>query len=182
MSDRAWYAALLARDPAPFAAVVATIAAAARRDRPALLVTDAVDGHNPLHDLCEAIGTAVVQDLARDGIRLPHRVAAATATAIGSPAETLRLDDAAASRKHDAAAAYAPLAEEVLRILDAEPDALRTERLLAPGFDWPETWLPEWEAFGRRRVAEGRFAQAITYAGHVLPMLRRIARQPAAAD
>lgn len=179
LPDRAWYAALLDRDSAPFAEAVATIAAAARRHRPALLVSDAVDGHNPLHDLCEAIGSAVVAELARDGITLRHLVAAATATGIGRDVETLRLDAAAMARKRDAAAAYAPLAEEVTRILDAEPEALGTERLLAPAFDWPGAWEPEWEAFGRRRVAEGRFARAISYAEHVRPIARRLG--PAAA-
>jgi hypothetical protein len=172
--DRAWYATLLAGDPAPFRRIVADITAAARRERPALLVSDAVDGHNPLHDLCQAIGSAVAARLGTDGMAPRHQVAPATAGSLGRPAESWRLDASAAARKRAAVAAYAPLAEGARRILAAEPDALEVEQLLHPTFDWPPRWSPDWEAFGRQRVADGRFAQAITYAGHVLPLARAI--------
>ena len=169
-TDRTWYAALLAGDQAPFQRAVALIVAAARRHRPGLLVTDAVDGHNPLHDLCQAIGSAVAARLAAGGQRLQHLVARATADGIGEPVECWPLEAEAVGRKRLAVAGYVPLAEEARHILATEPAALRQEELLRPTFTWPRDWLPAWEAFGRRRVAEGRFAQAITYAGHVRPI------------
>lgn len=173
LSDIAWYAAMLARDAGPFLRVTEAVAAAARQHRPALLVSDAVDGHNPLHDLCEAIGAGVARRLAAEGSGLRHLASAATADAIGSEVAAWQPDAAALVRKRAAVAAYEPLAEEAARILAAEPDALGVERLLQPGFGWPAAWTPGWEAFGRRRVAEGRFASAITYADHV----RRIAQE-----
>lgn len=174
MPDRAWYDALLRRDATPFADAAFAMAAAARRHAPPLIVSDAVDGYNPLHDIAEAIGAAVTRRLRAEGLAPRHLAAPATAGAIGLPADSWTLDEAAASRKRAAADAYPPLAEEVRRVLSAEPDALRTERLLLPGFDWPGSWSPGWEEFGRRRVAEGRFAEAITYAGHVLPVVRSL--------
>ncbi|WP_137127969.1 hypothetical protein [Roseomonas sp. HF4] len=174
MSDIAWYAAMLARDAAPFLRVADAMTAAALRHRPPILVSDAVDGHNPLHDLCEAIGAGVARRAAADGLDLRHLASAATASAIGEEAEAWEIGAAVADRKRAAVAAYAPLAEEAARIMAAEPDALRVERLLAPGFPWPEAWEPGWEAFGRRRVAEGRFPRAITYAEHVRPIAQRL--------
>ena len=59
-------------------------------------------------------------------------------------------------------------------MLAEAPDALYTEQLLVPTFDWPENWTPEWEAFGRKRVKEGRFAVPIAYRDHVLPIAKAL--------
>ena len=183
LPDRAWYAAMLAGDPRPFLDAVTRIVAAARRERPTLLVSDAVDGHNPLHDLCQAIGSAVATLLAaEEGADIRYVVAAATATGMGRAAECWRLDEAAAARKHAAVTAYTPLAEEAQRILMEEPEALVLERLLHPTFDWPRHASPDWEAFGRKRVAAGRFASAVTYGAHVLPLARLLLRRAPADE
>src|SRR5690606_18954125 len=120
--DRSWYAALLAGNPTLFQHVVTTITMRARREQPTLIVSDAVDGHNPLHDICQAIGAAVAVRLASGGIATRHLVAPATATAIGLPGESLRLDEHAIARKQAAITSYTPLAEEARRILEAEPE------------------------------------------------------------
>ena len=73
-----------------------------------------------------------------------------------------------------------PLTEEVARLLDEEPNVLTTERLLITTFDWPDNWNPEWEAFGRNRVNEGRFAVRITYRDHVLPIANALLGRNAA--
>lgn len=174
MPDVDWYSAMLARDARPLRRVADMILAAALQRRPATLVSDSVDGHNPLHDLCEALAIAVTKRLAAEGLAIRHLTSPATAGAIGRHAESWTLDDAAAGRKRAAAGAYGPLAEEIRRVLSAEPGALRSERLLTPTFEWPEHWQPGWEAFGRKRIAEGRFRQAITWSGHVRPLARAI--------
>src|SRR3981081_858510 len=96
-------------------------------------------------------------------------VSSARASAMGTRSIAWTLEDEAARRKRLAILANTPLAEEVARLLAEVPDALYTEQLLIPTFDWPENWTPEWEAFGRKRVNEGRFAAPITYPDHVLP-------------
>jgi hypothetical protein len=173
-SDREWYAAVLAGDIPAFTEIADTIAAAALANDAPLVVSDAADGYNPLHDLCQAIASAVVARIARGSKPPKFLVSPATASAMGTEAVAWKLQDETARRKRLAISAYTPLAEEAARLLAEEPDALPTERLLAPAFDWPENWTPEWEAFGRKRVNEGRFAAPITYRDHVLPIAQAL--------
>ena len=110
--DRAWYAALLAADETPFAAALAAILAAAR-PAPRLVVSDAVDGYNPLHDLCAALAAAVVVRLRRDGARVRHLVSPAVPVPLGPATLRLRLTPAELRRKHRAIRDYRPLAGEI---------------------------------------------------------------------
>src|SRR3954447_24801100 len=173
-SDRDWYAAILRRDIPAFRQAADAIAAAALIVHAPLVVSDAADGYNPLHDLCQAIAGAVVARIARDSKAPEFRVSPATASAMGSKAVAWKLEDEAVRRKRLAISANTPLAEEIARLLAEAPDVLHTEQLLVPTFDWPENWTPEWEAFGRKRVKEGRFAAAITYRDHVLPIAKAL--------
>ena len=173
-SDREWYAAILGCDISPFTETAGAIAAAALTMQAPLVVSDAVDGYNPLHDLCQAIAGAVVARIARDSKPPKFLVSPATADGVGVESVASQLTDEALQRKRLAVAAYTPLAEEVARLLSEAPDVLHTERLLVPTFDWPADWTPAWEAFGRRRVNEGRFAVPITYRDHVLPIAQAL--------
>jgi hypothetical protein len=173
-SDREWYAAILAGDIAAFTQTAGAIAAAALTMHAPLVVSDAADGYNPLHDLCQAIAGAVVARIARDSKAPGFLVSPATAGAMGRRSVAWKLKTEAARRKHQAISANTPLAEEVARLLAETPDTLYTEELLIPTFDWPENCNPEWEAFGRKRVKEGRFAAPITYRDHVLPIAKAL--------
>lgn len=173
-SDREWYARILAGDGSAFMEAADTIAAAALAKHAPLVVSDAVDGYNPLHDLCQAIGSAVVTRIARDARPPKFLVSPATAQAIGTQSIEWKLGDEAVRRKRQAVLANVPLAEEVARLLEEAPNALNTERLLVPTFDWPDSWNPEWEGFGRKRVNEGRFAVPITYRDHVLGIAKAL--------
>jgi hypothetical protein len=173
-SDREWYAAILAGDLAPFSQAADAIAAAALTVDAPLVVSDAADGYNPLHDLCQAIASAVVARIARGSKAPKFLVAPAIASAMGTPSIAWKLEDETARRKRLAVSANMPLAEEAARLLAEAPEALYTEQLLVPTFDWPDNWTPEWEAFGRKRVKEGRFAAPITYRDHVLPIAKAL--------
>ena len=119
-TDRAWYQAILRRDSAPFLDAVAEVVAC----RPNLVVSDAVDGYNPMHDLCAAVGAAAA---ARLGVT--HLVSRAITGDTGEIAYAVGLDPDAIGRKRAAVAAYVPLAEEAHRILKAEESALPVEYL-----------------------------------------------------
>src|SRR6267142_170157 len=116
-SDREWYASILAGDVSAFMEVADAIAAAALTKQAPLVVSDAADGYNPLHDLCQAIGSAVVTRLARDARPPKFLVSPATAEAIGTESIAWKLEDEAALRKHQAVSAYFPLAEEAAQLL-----------------------------------------------------------------
>lgn len=173
-SDREWYAAILAGDVPAFTQTADAIAAAALTMQAPLVISDAADGYNPLHDLCQAIAGAVVARITRDSNAPEFLASPATANAIGTRSIAWKLADEEARRKRLAISANTPLAEEVARLLGEAPDVLDTEQLLVPTFDWPENWTPEWEAFGRKRVKEGRFAAPITYRDHVLPIAKAL--------
>jgi hypothetical protein len=173
-SDREWYAAILAGDIPAFTQTADAITAAALTMHTSLVISDAADGYNPLHDLCQAVASAVAARIARDSKAPKFLVSPATANAMGTRSIARKLDGEAARRKRQAILAYAPLAEEVAQLLAEAPDAPYTEELLVPTFDWPEEWTPEWEAFGRKRVNEGRFAAPITYRDHVLPIAKAL--------
>jgi hypothetical protein len=173
-SDREWYAAILAGDIPAFTKTANAIAAAALTTQTPLVVSDAADGYNPLHDLCQAIASAVAARSARDSKARKFLVSPATADAMGTRSIAWKLADESVRRKRLAISANTPLAEESARLLAEAPDALDTEQLLVPTFDWPENWTPEWEAFGRKRVKEGRFAAPITYRDHVLPIAKAL--------
>jgi hypothetical protein len=173
-SDREWYAAILAGDISAFTHVADAIIAAALTTQAPLVVSDAVDGYNPLHDLCQAIAGAVIARIARHSKAPKFLVSPATPHAMGTRSIAWKLEDEAVRRKRLAISANTPLAEESARLLAEVPDALYTEQLLVPTFDWPENWTPEWEAFGRKRVQQRRFAVPITYRDHVLPIAKAL--------
>lgn len=161
MPDRAWYAAILAGDAAPFDRAVAAIAAAAPPGAP--VIADPVEGYNPMHDLAAAIADAVAARIG--GVRLTYPLMASR-----SEGEVLRLDHAGLARKRDAVEAYAPLAEEAAALLRADPQALGQERVLPARFTWPETSDPAYERIGAERAAAGVYGQTIGYAAHVRPL------------
>lgn len=169
--DKAWYAALLSGNAAPFAEALDRIAAEAARLVPTLVVTDAVDGYNPMHDLCAALGAALRNRLAAAGASLRHLASMAVDQKNPPPpAECLHLDHEAVRRKWAAVTAYTPLADEARTVLAARPDALQVETLREADFVWPADWTPGWEEIGRARVTAGRYNNAISYARHVRPI------------
>src|SRR4051812_14462600 len=78
-TDRDWYAAIISRDLAAFTQAADVIAAAALRADARLLVSDAADGYNPLHDLCQALAGAAIARMARQSRPPQFLVSPATA-------------------------------------------------------------------------------------------------------
>ena len=170
--DRSWYHAILRGDVEPFHSAVDAVVRAAASRVAELVVSDAADGYNPMHDLCEAVGAAAVARLAHDGPPVAHLVSRAMVGEVGTVERELRLDGAAIRSKRAAIDAYGPLAEEANRLRDADATALAVERLRRPCFAWPDRYSPEWEVIGRGRVASQRYGEPILYADHVRPIAR----------
>jgi len=170
-SDKAWYAALLSGDAAPFTEALDRIEAEAVDLKLQLVVTDAVDGYNPMHDLCEALGAALRCRLSAAGASVQHLVSMAVdGQDLPPPAELVHLSPQAVRRKQELLAKYTPLADEASALLAARPDAMQVEVLRRPNFAWAADWTPPWETIGRERVAAGRYTDAISYARHVRPI------------
>lgn len=169
--DRDWYVAILTFDLTMFDKVVGALVEAANAEGSTLIVSDAVDGYNPMHDLCEAVAAAAVRALRQQGRNVVHLVARAVAGGAADDIATeLRLDQDAQQRKQVAVDAYTSLAEEARRLLGDEPAALSHEYLRRPTFAWQAQWSPSWEDVGASRVATQKYRQRIEYARHVRPL------------
>lgn len=169
--DREWYAAILNADTAMFENMIDAIVQAAVAQDVTLIASDAVDGYNPMHDLCEAVAASAVSTLRLQGRNVTHLVARAVSGGDdGDIVANIQLDKEAQARKQAAIDAYTPLAEEVRRLLDEEPGALASEQLRRPAFAWDAHCSPSWESVGASRVATNKYAQRIEYVRHVRPL------------
>ena len=169
--DRDWYRSLLENDRSLAVAAARAILHEARVQEPQLIVSDARDGYNPMHDMACGLAGAVCERLRREGRRVEHLVFQVE----GSDPEraamrSLQLDEAALARKIAAARAYRPLGEAVAARL-ADPGFDPTRECLFDPTAEPEAWQPMYEVIGRERVAAGRYPRAIEYARDVRPAL-----------
>src|SRR3954453_15084544 len=60
LSDAEAYTMILERNTALLDSLVSDLAQQLENDEPAILVTDAAEGYNPVHDLCRLIGGAAI--------------------------------------------------------------------------------------------------------------------------
>src|SRR5204862_12908 len=146
LTDGALYAAILGRDVDLVAGLARELAQALVDERIDYVVGDALEGHNPGHDLCRVIIDAAAELAGRAG----QRVACLDFPLVGRPNECpptlaaeaipLALDDAAFARKlaathpyaelaGDAAATFAETGVEAFR-LEAAPDLIHGQHHL----------------------------------------------------
>ncbi len=184
MTDDALYAALLSGDLELLRGLARQVAGALLELDVELVVSDALEGFNPAHDLCRHLVDAAVPLAGRARGRAP---ASYDFALDGPPDECpaglepralrVALDDAAWGRKQAAAGTYAELAGEVgaaLRL--ADPDAFRVELLRPvvvarepPDGRLPGEETPRYERYGEERVRTGRFRRVLRFADHVRP-------------
>jgi len=188
LSDRALYEALRVGQVARFATLASELASLIVRRRIALVVGDAAEGFNPGHDVCRFVIDAAVAMAARSGQPaaslefvldaapddVPAHLAAGDMTGV-------TLDDAALDRKLAAARGYVELRAEVDAALERfGPEAFRREWLRPPATArvlaaWDET-PPFFERHGRARVAQGVYAEPLTWRAHLRPQYDGLAR------
>ncbi|NKC02372.1 hypothetical protein HED55_00175 [Ochrobactrum haematophilum] len=116
ITDKAWYSAILGGQSALFTTMLNAILDDIPLDRPVEIISDALDGYNPMHDMAWAFGKMVQHRLVASAISARHLCSAATTNVTGKTEVVLQLDSAARSRKIAAVEKYTPLAEEAQRI------------------------------------------------------------------
>jgi hypothetical protein len=167
LTDRQAYALMMRRDVQGLHRLVGELADALDRLAPDVVAGDALEGYNPVHDLCRVLIDSVCELL---DITDPKRNLAFSLTGVlESTPESLmvRLDDAGLARKLAAARAYAAVEADVERMIDAAGgiEGFRVE-VLQPqcGRQWrPAVFPPYYETFGRQRIREGVYREALTY-------------------
>jgi hypothetical protein len=182
VSDRALYEALRQGQLALVATLVFELAALIVRRRIALVVGDAAEGFNPGHDVCRFAIDAAVAIAARSGhaatnLEFVLDAAPGDRPSHLAPDDLIRvsLDDAALDRKLAAARGYVELRDEVEAALARfGPEAFRHEWLRPPDTarvvaGWDEA-TPFFERHGRARVAQGVYAEPLTWPAHLRPV------------
>jgi len=171
-SDAAIYRALLGRSHELFVGLAQEIAADIDESAPSSVVTDALTGYNPVHDLCRWIAGAALAMSGRRGI---PQYEFSTAARVSGDGFRFELDAAAAGTKLAAANAYAPLRAEVNETLQQHGDEfVRVERF-ARVADWTERdpfggRAPDYERTGDALVADGTYRETIRFREHLLPV------------
>jgi hypothetical protein len=178
-TDRALYGDILAGEWSGILDLVARLEEALVRPDIDGVVADAVEGYNAVHDLCRlAVNAAAERVRLREGKTLAnHDFAVVGRMQPRDGDHELRLDEEAIERKRAAALNYLPLRSEVTAEI-ADTESFRREVLrpiLATDGEYrPPSDPPQYEAFGRVRVAAGRYRQVLEYRRHMAPLARRL--------
>lgn len=172
--DTVWYDALLARNSDFFIDVLTKLAMDLAGLRNLQIVSDAIDGYNPMHDLAFAYGQALTALLKKTAKVSRQLCSAAVPGVAGTSELVIQLDREARARKAAAVESYRPLAREARQILERDPHCFDRETLISQDFDWNGSWSPDWELIGRQRVASGLYRKCIIYKDNVQPIAQRL--------
>ena len=142
---------------------------------------DAMEGFNPVHDVCRALIDAAVAwiETRRGRVLRNYEFSldeVVPAEDSGAGALAIDLDREALDRKLAAAREYPEMREEVEAALTRfGAAAFASERLRPSSMRMKMNEFavtpPPYEEYGERRVAEGRYRVVIRYRQHVLPVL-----------
>ncbi|RWN65930.1 MAG: hypothetical protein EOR99_19060 [Mesorhizobium sp.] len=175
--DTVWYDALLAGNSDFFVDVLTRISIDLAGAQGVQIVSDAVDGYNPMHDLAYAFGSVLNTLMKTTNGGRKQLCSAAVPDVAGAVEVEVQLDPVARARKMAAVKAYTPLADEARQILDRDPQCFDRELLISQHFDWRTPWTPEWERIGQERVANKVYDKCITYKENVQPVVQRLASE-----
>lgn len=197
-TDQDCYAALLKRDSDFFIHIAEKLADELVRERIEVIVGDAQEGWNPVHDIWRSVVNVAAALAEKRGRRqilnfdfvlfAPHGTAGVSEKSI-----LVELDEPSYERKLHAAMAYAELHAEVqvalrgttadlipspelsneldARLGGLDADAYRVELLRRVEGETQRIAAPRvYELYGEMLVAQGRYAEAIRHDMHLLPI------------
>lgn len=179
-TDAEIYGLMVRREPAPLCGLASEMAEELERLGAATVVTDAVEGYNPTHDVCHHVARAAVRLAEARGAR---RMELFDYAVVGRPDRgevrpedlRLRLDPATARRKIAQARGYADMQSEVETALQRfGHEAFTVEHLRRSdprGEQGPPAEPPAYETHGAERVAAGHYATVIRRRDHVQPLV-----------
>lgn len=190
-TDRDVYDAILRGDTAFFIAIARAVTRRLVYGAYTILVSDAAEGYNPTHDLCQLIAAAAVVRASHEtGATILHRTFLLTGRPEGEPHQrhaddvSLDLDEALGREKIQAALDYArttdgTLLKEVEETLARfGPDIFRHERLLSHAVeDYGAQFAgrrPFYEEHGEKRAQTGHYHEVIRHQQHMIPLARAL--------
>lgn len=182
LSDREAYSAILKRDVGLFTGLAEEAADIYECAGVTVVVSDATEGFNPVHDLCRLMADATVRLMET---RLQTTVPAYEFYLATTPREVpasegdfrLNLTEEEFCRKVEAAQRYKELDGEVRRALENTPAEAFREEIFKPALAWMgPPGKPFYESFGECRLAEGLYDQVIRREAHLRPIAEALAR------
>lgn len=180
-SDREVYSAILQQDIERFVRMAAELSAALQTEQIDYVVSDAVEGYNPAHDICHLIASAAVEHLRKLGRCLKSFEVLLTSRnghslVNGQDMISIEVNPEVLSQKLQAAANYSELAFDLAQILQQEGiDALRKESMrgMKPFGVAPDD-PPFYETYGQKQVEHGYYQEVIRYREHILPIVEAL--------
>jgi hypothetical protein len=181
LTDREAYSAIMHHEFAFFIQIARELSKAFVDERMDYVAGDALEGYNPMHDVCRLTVNAAVA-LARRANGSDVRnlqfslVSPETAPHISSDSDgiCLALDDAEFANKMAAANGYPELATEVeVAVNRTSVAALRFEYLRpvnSNGREQMSQLIPYYELYGGKQVAEGHYKTVLRYKEHIAPL------------
>jgi hypothetical protein len=180
-SDKEAYRLLLDGRADVFVALVHELAESLEGADVTCVAGDAMEGFNPVHDVCRALIDAAVALIATRRGRVLRNYEFSlhegfTAKVSDAGALMIDLDPQALDRKVAAAREYPEMRGEVEAALARVGFSAFASECLRPSSrhlkmaEFAVT-APWYEEYGERRVAEGRYGEVIRYRQHVLPVL-----------
>ena len=152
------------------------------------VVGDAIEGYNPVHDICRVVINSAVRLMRR---RVDHEINNFDFTLVDHPATTpsrsdrgqginLRLNEELHVRKLHAATAYSELSGDVDQALASfGAEAFRIE-CLRPATDGAASSAsaldepPFYEHYGEKQVAAGYYRRVVRYREHMVPLFEAL--------
>jgi hypothetical protein len=182
LTDAAAYKAILSREFDLFIGFARELTAAFVNEQIDFVAGDALEGYNPMHDVCRLIINAAVAVARRVHGR---EIANFEFTLVNQPQGTqqtshpnevcLRLDETALARKISVAQGYTELVGEVSNALGATAiAAFGVERLRPVDCEastrHDDNERPFYELYGEKQVAAGHYTEVLRYEAHVGPL------------
>ena len=171
LSDGEAYAMILERNGPLLLSLATDLAAQLGRQRPAMVVSDAAEGYNPVHDLCRLVAGAAIAMAGIETKQYEYAVVNHPRSLDASMALDLTATEHAAkiARARGQAKTLADVDEMFARHGE---NAYRTEAFRRV-VDWTsidEDVSPLYERYGEQRVAARRYEQVIRLREHMIPL------------
>jgi hypothetical protein len=174
LTDREAYALILERNTPLLFSLVAELASDLARRRTRVVVCDASEGYNPVHDLCRLVLGAAMTAAQLDAKQYEYCVVDGPDRfdRASSEVASFELGEEAFESKMRAAREYAQVKNEVNVMIERHGEqAFRREsfRLVS---DWTvfDHDCPAYERFGEERIAAGCYRHVIRHADHMMPL------------
>ena len=188
LTDQMAYAAILNHEFELFIDLARELSEGFVAEQIDFVAGDAIEGYNPMHDVCRLIINAAVKVAGRARDRQIANFAFSLVNQSDPRPEPppaneiwLQLDDSDLARKMSAAQGYGELAGEVSGALERTPvNAFRMERLTPVEADAAahccDAAPPFYEQYGEKQVAAGHYQQVLRYAEHIAPLAEALNR------